>query len=129
MLVKDYTSNIFFLILLQKSTEEIEDKSDFVFVLGLWRDSTEEEQSLRNLVLDSFAGSRVPTPLEAKRIEKSIQVLRVTLSFLYWEMDAGCLLQRVTAIWCIKSIRNGRTTDYQCTQPFIIQVMEIVGSG
>ena len=39
--------------------------------LNRWRDSTEVEQSLRNLVLDSFAGSRVPTPLDAKRIEKS----------------------------------------------------------
>ena len=40
----------------------------------MWWDSTEVERALRNLVLDSFAGSRVWTPLKAKRIEKSIRV-------------------------------------------------------
>ena len=47
--------------------------------LAKWRDSTEVERSLWNLVLDSFTGSRVQTPLEAKIIEKSIQVSRVTV--------------------------------------------------
>ena len=53
---------------------------------------------LRNLVLDSFIGSRVRIPLEAKIIEKIKFGSRESLfSFLYREMDARCLLQRATS--------------------------------
>ena len=62
-----------------------------------WRDSTEVERSLCNLVLDSFAGSRVQTPLEAKRIEKSIQVSRVLVFSFAGKTKARCLLQRATS--------------------------------
>ena len=59
-------------------------------------DSTEVERLLRNLILDSFARSRVQTPLEAKRIEKSIRVLRVLVFSFAWKKKARCLLQHAT---------------------------------
>ena len=58
----------------------------FIFLLAskmcpiLWWDSTEVEQPLRIRVLDSFAGSPVQTPLEAKRIEKGSFLLFFTCS-------------------------------------------------
>ena len=57
--------------------DRIKKKSSKRYICG--RDSTEVERPLRNLILDYFARSRVQTPLEAKRIEKSIRVSRVLI--------------------------------------------------
>ena len=53
----------------------------YAYIDRVWRDSTEVERSLRNLVLDSIAGSRVRTRLKATTPYKNIKVNN--LSFEY----------------------------------------------
>ena len=52
-----------------------------------------------------------------------IQRTRIQIQLSAWKTcayAAACLMR----LWCIKSLRNGRTTEYQCTWLMIMQMNE-----